>query len=304
MRDLQDTDRTLDRLGAYVTQNPGDATLRVNWEEIVKRRADLERKLDAELNRDQMDLLEYKIQRSDGAACSVRALAASVLLFQELVTVLFDAVRDGPKRRYAPISDSIEDSTFECFTMKTGPVAIVSMVIPNDRLLAIKSDLDEAFDLLFRLLQAQNTSDLREIAKRAGIAAISRIHALADHSVMLGLDVSVAWSQFTPERPPVRFSREKAKWLRAAIENTVEDVEEDYEILCNLTGLDDEAGRFRVVSLDGVGIEGGLAEEFPRGAKWTLRSWYNALIRRETAINYASGKESVQWTLQSLKPAV
>ena len=220
------------------------------------------------------------------------------------MTVLFDAVRDGPKRRYAPASDSIEDSTFECFTMKTGPLAIVSMVIPNDRLLAIKSDLDEAFELLFRLLKAQNTGDLKEIARPAGIAAISRLHALAEHSVMLGLDVSIAWSQFTPERPPVRLSREKAKWLRSAIEKTVEDVEEDYEILCNLIGLDDEAGRFRVVSLDGVSIEGSLAEEFPRGAKLTLRSWYNALILRETAINYASGKESVQWTLQSLKPAV
>ena len=82
LRDLQDTDRTLDRIGAFVAQNPEDATLQVNWEEVVKRRTDLERKLDAELNSDQMDMLEYRIQRSDGAACSVRALAASVLLFQ------------------------------------------------------------------------------------------------------------------------------------------------------------------------------------------------------------------------------
>ena len=304
LRNLQDTDRTLDRLSAHARQNPEDDTVRVNWEEVVKRRGDLERWLHAELNSDQLDLLEYKIERSDGAACSVRALAASVLLFQELVTVIFDAIRDEPKRRYSPLSDNIEQSTFECFTMNTGPVAVVSMVIPNERLLAIKSDLDAAFDLLFRLMQAQNTRDLRDIAKQAGIAAISRLHAWAEHSVMLGLDVSVGWSRFEPERPPVRFSREKAKWLTAAVEKTVEEIEEEFEIICHLTAIDDGASRFRVISLDGVDIEGSLADDFPRGAQWTTRSWYDARLLRETVISFESGKERVQWTLQSLEPSL
>lgn len=301
---LQDTDRVLDRLRAHTTQNPDDETVQVNWEEVVKRRKDLERSLHVELNDEQIDLVEYTIRRVDGAACSVRALAASLLLFQELVTVIFDAVRDGPKRRYSPLSDNIEQSTFECFTMKTGPAAVVSMVIPNDRLLAIKSDLDVSLDLLLLVMQAQCSRDLREIARVAGISTISRAYAWAEHSVMLGLDLSIDWNRLMPARQAVKLSRENAQVLKSVVEKTVEDIEEDFQIICHLSGIDDEASRFRAVSLDGVDIAGSLADDFPRGAQWTTRAWYDARLLRETVISYAHGKESVQWTLRSLEPAV
>ena len=51
LNDLQDTDLILTRLRSPALLASGDETVQVNLEAVVKRRADLERKLDAELKR-------------------------------------------------------------------------------------------------------------------------------------------------------------------------------------------------------------------------------------------------------------
>ena len=120
LNDLQDTDLILTRLRSPALLASGDETVQVNLEAVVKRRTDLERRLDAELKREQSDLIEYKIQRGEAMTYPARAVASAVLLFQEIVTSVFDAIRSGPKPRYGPSAENLELSSMDFAAAWTG----------------------------------------------------------------------------------------------------------------------------------------------------------------------------------------
>jgi hypothetical protein len=158
-----------------------------NAETIKKRRKDLERRLNYELRTEQADVVEYKIERIEVRNYPAKAIAASILTFQELVTSVFDAIRTTPKKTYKPSPASIELSAMDFAGARAGSV-VVAMSVHNDRLLAVKSELDQTFDLVISLLHARTDTELRELVNRVGVASISKAYNWADNSASYGLD--------------------------------------------------------------------------------------------------------------------
>jgi hypothetical protein len=300
LQDLQDTDQTLHRLEGDGARRRDDDVTRINREAIARRRRHLERRLEVALKFAQTDLLEYRIQQGQRQSCSIRALATSVLLLQDIVTAAFDAVSDAPKLRYAPSFTNSDRSSLECSVLSTGPVAVVSLSIPNDKLLGMESDLDIAFDVVFRLLEVQTARDLRDIARRVGIAPIARVHAWAANSAKLGLATSLTWTKAILPRRTVEVPSRRAELLENLIGFTQDEFVDDVTTSCRLVGIDEAAYRFRLVAPDGSEIAGRLADEFARGRKWTINGWYVAALTRHREINYATGEETVQSTLTDL----
>jgi hypothetical protein len=98
INDLQDTDLTIERLLTLAHAVPDDDIAQFNIETIRKRRFDLERKLNYELRREQADIVEYKIERVETANYPAKAIASSIMTFQDLITAVFDAIRTTPKK--------------------------------------------------------------------------------------------------------------------------------------------------------------------------------------------------------------
>jgi hypothetical protein len=300
LQDLQDTDQALHQLEADGARRRDDEITRINREAITRRRRDLERRLDVALKCGQTDLLEYRLRQGQRQSCSIRALATSVLLLQDIVTATFDAICDAPKLRYAPSFTNVDRSSLECTVLSNGPVAVVSLTIPNDKLLGIESDLDAAFDVIFQLLEVQTARDLRDIARRVGISPIAGIHAWAANSAKLGLATSLTWAKAILPRRLVDISSRRAEFLVDLIALTRDEFVDDVATACRLVGIDDGTSRFRMVTMDGTEIAGHLADGFPRGRKWTINGWYEAAITRHTEIDYATGEETVRSTLNDL----
>ena len=162
INDLQDTDSTIERLMTLAKIEPIDDIAQFNLETIKKRRADLERKLNYELRNEQADVVEYKIERVEVNNYPAKAIAASIMTFQDLITSVFDAIRTTPKKTYKPSAASIELSAMDFAGARAGSV-VVALSVHNDRLLAVKSELDSTFDLVISLLRANTDSELREL---------------------------------------------------------------------------------------------------------------------------------------------
>ena len=62
------------------------------------------------------------------------------------------------------------------------------------------------------------------------------------------------------------------------------------------------SGTFRIEVSGGETITGVLAEGFPRGGSWTTRHWYTAVLLRAMRVRYATGEETVRWSLRRLIP--
>ena len=139
LSDLQDTDLTLERLLTLAHSTPDDEIALFNAETVKKRRKDLERRLNYELRHEQADVVEYKIERVAIGNYPAKAIASSILTFQELVTSVFDAIRTTPKKTYKPSPASVELSAMDFAGARAGSV-VVAMSVQNERLLAVKSE--------------------------------------------------------------------------------------------------------------------------------------------------------------------
>jgi hypothetical protein len=301
LRSLQDTDVALGKLNGLVPEAGADTILAINLEALAKRRADLERRLGAHLRADQLDLVEYRIDAAGAEACPAIAVAQAVQRFQELTTAVFDAVRSSPKRLYQPSRDSVELSTMGVASARAGAVMMVSLSVPNDRLLAIQSDLDVSFELVFALLRVRSQGELLPLQSRVGVAALTRALAWADNSIAFGLTTFISWQKNAAVSESIEISPDEATALHAAIESTTLERVDDFEQECELLSLNNASSTFLLITAAGDEITGLLASEFPRGP-WPIHARYLATLTRRLRVRCSTGEETVRWTLGALAP--
>jgi hypothetical protein len=114
---------------------------------------------------------------------------------------------------------------------------VVALSVHNDRLLAVKSELDQTFDLVISLLHARTDTELRELVNRVGVASISRAYNWAENSASYGLDTSIAWSKAIPHGEPVSITKQQAQTLKDAIDATSDEEIKPEEHDCELIGI-------------------------------------------------------------------
>lgn len=283
-----------------IESDPADSTVPVNLEAVSRRRSDLERQLAAILAHVQMDLLRYQVEQFDGSDAPAIAACESIVRFQTLLTTVFDAVRSGPKRLYQPAAENVRLSALHFARAPAG--SAVHLVIANDRLLAMESDLDVALELTFELFAARAKTLIRDIAARAGIAAVAAAHGWAGIAVTHGLTTTIGWRKRNSERRSVTLSHSEALLFRTAIEAVVDEASQPRTCECELLSLDEQARTFRLLLADKSLVSGQIADTFPFGGRWTLRHGYVADLLRASRVSYTSGEESIAWWLRGLAP--
>ena len=215
--DLRDTDMTLRSLGQMADTQPADEIIPLNIDAVAKRRRELERRLDAELRRSQFDLIRLTVRGRDGGACAASALARSLLFFQEAVTAVFDAIRDGPKRHYAPSAVNADISSMR-IAAPLDDAQSVSLLLPNDRLLAMRSELDLAIEIVLALLRLRGERDVMQFGEKIGVAPISKLHQWAAHGARERLRTSIEWRKTEDDIREVSISPVEAAALQQLIE--------------------------------------------------------------------------------------
>jgi hypothetical protein len=297
---LQETDAAVAHLSKAVEERPDDDVLRINAEAVAKRQRDLVRRLDYTLHINQAELIQYRVVRGWSKTYPVKAVAAAMETFQELVTAVFDAIRTTPKQRYRPSQENVELSTFDFVGAGPGSV-IISLAAPNDRLLVGQTDLDETMKLVEQALSARESDDLKLLAGRIGIAAISKAYAWADASVTYGLDTQIKWGKSHSDLRYVEITLDDASIVKSVIENKSEtkDVLETVEGI--LLGFDGSTSYFHMEEFDTKrDIRGSVAENVPKS--WTTNLPYRAQLMKTVQIRYATGEEKETWTLAGLEP--
>jgi len=298
---LSDADAVAEELRRMQESHPEDTTLAINRDAVLRRRGDLEAELGRLLAGEQADLVRYRVELFDGSDAPVLGVARSIVLFQTLLTAVFDAVRGKPKRLYQPSAENIRLSSLH-FARAPSAGAAIHFVIPNDRLLALESELDVAFDLMFELFDARAKTLIRDIATRAGIASVAAAHAWAANAALHGLTTTISWRKRKGDRRSVTIGHGEALLFRTAIEAVADEAAEPRSVECEIVAIDEAARSFRLLLPDKSLVAGQIADGFPFGGRWTMRHWYMADLLRATRVHYATGEETVRWSLRGLRP--
>jgi hypothetical protein len=299
---LRDTDSTAAHFERLMEEQPRDATHASNMRAIQKRRADLERRLWDELSVTQTDLVQYHVERPSDDRYPVLAVAKAIAGFQELVTAVFDAIRTTPKQRYRPTAESIALSTLDfAMALPVGSV-VVSLSVSDERLLAVKSDLERTFDGVFALLRSAHPEDLKEVATALGIASIAKAHDWAESSAEYGLNTRISIKKDQNTEVSFNITGDEAQRLKETIEEKSDQNFESETIIGELLGIDVARPNtyFHLKTQANENIEGKLADTFPVEREWAVHNDYKATLIKVTTIRYSTGEEKVSWILAGL----
>lgn len=297
---LNETNAASAHLAKSVGDRPSDEVLQINARAIEKRNKDLKRRLEQSLSRSQNDLVQYKISRDWNVFYSAKAVASSLGSFQELFTAIFDAVKAGPKQRFRPSQDNIAASTFNFAGATTGSV-LISLSVPNERLIAIESDVEQSFSLLEDLARSRTAEQLNALVATIGVASISKAYQWADASVSHGLDTTISWGRFPNAMREINLSDDDAKIIRDVIEHTTQASDSTVEIRGILHGFDGATSYFHLEDLE---TKQDLKGDLDQGISptWTTGQIYIATLKRIVTLIYATGQEKEDWTLINLRP--
>ncbi|MCP5411677.1 MAG: hypothetical protein H6924_06025 [Alphaproteobacteria bacterium] len=298
---LGDTESALRDLAEQTTARPDDEILRLNMASIAKRRDDLIRRLDNSLRLSQNEICRYRVMRDWSNNYPVKAVAESLSAFQDLTTSIFDALRTKkPKERFTPLPENIEASQFNFAGAFAGSV-VVTLAIPNDRLLAGQTVLDRTFEYIQKTLEADESADLQALAEEIGIASISKAYAWAQAAVAYNVDTSIQWGKtYEPDHKFVVTVAE-AQNVKAIIESKSDERSDLIEMDCTLLGFDGPKSYFHVQPIGDDGeITGKLGPAI--SSSWTTDRPYRARLMKRSQIKYATGEEKIIWTLLELQP--
>lgn len=299
---LSDIGRVGELVAAYEKRtraDDGDIAASLALVSYRRHQAQLEERLRDLLGEKHADYVGYKISRARGASVPARAVAESLLKFQDLVTAAFDAFRSGPKKRYRPSVENSELSQLDFAVALPGSVD-VSMTIDNERRMLIESDFDVVFRELLGLLGDEREEAVLDASKKLGIATISKLHDWADVGAKYEIETELKWSKdaFSFEKQIV--SADRASRIRDLIERTVDEKTELIELRVTLEGFDRLDGTFHVTTAGDEEFKGKLSEDFRSVGDLKIPGQYTASLSVTRSIKYATGEETERWLLLSL----
>lgn len=297
--DLNDTNRAVADFAGR-----GDSALdeieQFNLASMLKRQRDIAVKIDAELASTQNSMIQYRIIKEDGGKYPAKAVGEAMERFQDLLTSIYDALVHGPKRRFRPSIDSIQQTTLNFAGATAGSVRI-TLAAEDDRILLGDTELERALVLVEKTLSAQTVEDLSLLVHEVGIASVSRAYEWSKSAAGYNLKTEISWGRSITSDQSFVINAEDASRVSQLIERQSDDTATHHEYMCVLHGFDKKSSYFHIETLeereDLKGDVGPSVSEIH-----TTGKRYTAKLTRSVKTFYATGEEKVQWTLDQLVP--
>ena len=257
----------------------------------------------AELSdKEMIDVCRYRFVPEQSDRYPLLSLTKILSEFQELVTTVFDAVKTGkPKSRGRSSADIVQQSSFDFGYAAAGSLRIALMV-PNERLLLVKSELDRSIDLVFQAMQADDVKDITKLVPIIGVAAVKKLYQLADDHAKYALSADIEWQRKGEVRKRVTVQPPQFEKLRAEINKKSEKKIEAVTVTGRLVGIDVELGTFHMTFPEGEDISGKLAPDYSDGKPAQVPGNCRAKMTKETVIHYSTQEDVETYFLVGLTP--
>jgi len=299
---LQDTSAAIAAMEAvYLRTN--ESAIQETLRTLERRRSDLEARLSAATDAQEIEVCRYRIIKTDGAF-PISVLADSLRAFQGWLTVTFDAIKNGPKTRSRVSVEIAHQSTLEFGYAYQGSVGFV-LTIPNERLLIGETDLDLTVNEMFEILRSTSSSELREHSRKVGLASIRRMHEWINAHAKAEVSADIRWSRGETIKSDILFQAEEAARLASIVEATSDQTAEKMTVTGFLQGADLDARTFHLSFPEAEGTEdvhGYMAKTFTAPLELPLGRRYEADLVKYTVSYYAMDKDDVRWDLMALRP--
>jgi hypothetical protein len=296
---LQDTTAAIAQLEHAVIENPDTPSLAVNLRSLHKRREALESDFLELTNQLEQDVCRYRLFVS-GTRPTISGLAQAWTNFQNAFSVIYDAIKNGPKVRGRIGVTAAEETSLGFSYSFTGSVGIV-MTMPNDRLLLGETMIDQAIRTMFDLAAAQDHKQIREFAKVLGPAPVRAMYYWANTHVQNGMGAEIEWRRDKEVRARLFIQEPELARLTNAIQHTSDETSEELTYTGTLRAADLDRKTFRLETDDEHSIKGSFEDAIDAKHAVTLPRRYVVRLVKTTKIYYSTEVEDTSYHLLSLK---
>ena len=297
---LRETEGAIARLEKAILEYPDSPTLISSLKSLRKRQQHLEAIFADISHRQSLDVCTYRLFTEQDSRPTLKSLSSTLLSFQELYTLVYDALKHGPKVKSQVSAEVAANTAFGFAYTISGSIGVV-LTMPNERLLIGETMLEEAIIMLFDMVKASTSTQIANFAQKVGVAPIRKMYTWAWNQVQAGLGSEIQWRRKQEVRASLFIQPPELEALERAIAATSEEVEDTFEFTGRLIGADIKAHTFHI-EYEGADIRGKMSENIGLEASVELPRLYKAKITKRTKIHYALEKEDVNYFLISLYP--
>lgn len=304
IKKIQDTQAAIRKIQGGIRLEELDEDLQSTLLSLNKMLTNLESEFDQLTHTEYLDVCEYRFfgyepDRQPFIASLTRALSD----FQESITVFFDALKSGAKDRASYDVETARESSFSLAYNFSGSIGFM-MTMPNERLLAVESKLDQAMRLIFEISKAETPEQVAAFVPKVGRAAIRRIYNWAKDHADSSLSAEIKWKRGGEVRDQLFIQAPELDHLTKVIDKVSDEQVEQFTNNAKLVGFDSKAKTFHLELEKGIpDIKGSLAQEFRSRGEITVDARYEATIKKITTMRYSTEKEDISYYLLYLDNA-
>jgi hypothetical protein len=285
---------------AAASNAPTLATLS-NLRSLVHQRTLLQREFEIIAHRNEIDVYHYRILPIATERLTLDGVTNAWKTFQTLFSVVYDALKNGPKLTARIGAAEAADTAFGFGYSYPGSLGVV-LTLPNEKLLVGETFLGLATQETFKLAQAKTSEEIAASAKRLGPPAIRALYKWSEAHVNHGLGAGIEWRREDREDASVLIQYQQMEALQGAIRHTSDITESVITVEGVLDGAHVTQKTFCVKLPDGTSIEGSFADAIGNDHAVELPKRYRFTIRKTTKMQYAYDKEQVRYLLLDLTP--
>lgn len=299
---LQDTHATMTRVSKELAHDPDDYALNLTMRSLQARERKLVHEFQELAHADFQDVCVYRLVDEARRRFPITAVADVLKEFQGLVTLVFDALRTGPKKQIRHSVEAEALSAFHFGYASPGSLAVV-MTVPNERLLVDRSDLDRAVETVFGIAKCETPGALRAYAQEVGIGVIRKAFSWVDRHTAHQLSVDVQWKRQEEERGALLMQTADFEQLKAVIAATSDYDEEAIDVeAANLVGLDTDRRTFHLKYGEAEDVSGKWSDMAVIAESLAVPGFYPVRLLKKTRVHYSYDKETITYELLSLVP--
>jgi len=298
---LNDIDATIARLQAESTTESALA-YRLTLQSLENRREMFLKELAKIADQQLIEICDYKFIPENENIYSLSAFTDALHNFQDIVTLVFDAIFNGPKLRASLSADVVNKTSFNFGFTYAGSLG-VALTVPNARLLGVDSDLDLTIAAVFDLMKLKSKEEINAAAQKYGRPTIRKLYSWSKTHSDYRISADIKWVRNRETRKSMLAQHQELTEICRMIETNPEETTEPVTVKGTLLSWNTVKRSFIIFVPDAEPISGYLAEgvditkpRIVRGEKL-----YEADLLKHTLISYVIDKEDINWELVELR---
>lgn len=289
---------SLARVEAAARLEPDSAALQIKLASRRRFAEEIKSRLYRISEMEQVEVCDYRLVPQYTERFALSHVSRSLLDYQNVFSQVYDAIKNGPKKRAIIGKEAEAESSLEFAYSYSGSLGVV-LLAPSQRDF-FTGQLDTSIDALFQVIEISNTFDVRDLAKSLGEAVVKRIHDWSEVNVKAGFAVDLQWSRSDGRKLANFVDVDQLQNIASVISATSDLEVTDIDITGTLVGVGYQTGFFHFVVANGEDYRGGLSEEYDRTSEVKVPGNYRAMISQSVTTHYATGREEKHYKLKRL----